>query len=197
MLCWRFGKGLGNNINTLSFDKDCPWGRLPIMSLSTVKPLLRYLRIGWTLFFGILCLLIIGLWVRSYWWNDVVFNNHTTTKFGSNYGVAYFVRLTHPILVTGGTGLGLNDPYGPQANAPPRDGWRLGGRKASVASRRFEWKISSVTQKVMFPYWSPILFFATLAATPWIHWRFSLRTLLIFTTLVAVVLGVIVWATRK
>ena len=40
---------------------------------------------------------------------------------------------------------------------------------------------------------------ATLAAVPWIHarWRFSLRTLLIATTLVAVVLGLVVYAARK
>ena len=30
-------------------------------------------------------------------------------------------------------------------------------------------------------------------AFPWLRWRFSLRTLLIATTLVAVVLGLIVW----
>jgi hypothetical protein len=35
-----------------------------------------------------------------------------------------------------------------------------------------------------------------LAALPWIHWRFSLRTLLIAITLVAVVPGLVVWATK-
>ena len=34
---------------------------------------------------------------------------------------------------------------------------------------------------------------AAVAVLPWIHWRFRLRTLLIATTLVAVVLGLIVW----
>ena len=37
---------------------------------------------------------------------------------------------------------------------------------------------------------------ATMLACPWITWRFSLRTLLIATTLVAVVLGIIVWMSR-
>jgi hypothetical protein len=32
---------------------------------------------------------------------------------------------------------------------------------------------------------------------PWLRWRFSLRNLLIATTLVAVVLGLAVYATRK
>jgi hypothetical protein len=44
-------------------------------------------------------------------------------------------------------------------------------------------------------HWIYILCFAALAVLPWIRqlrWRFSLRTLLIATTLVAVVLGLIV-----
>jgi hypothetical protein len=46
-----------------------------------------------------------------------------------------------------------------------------------------------------FPLWFPTALAATLAAGPWIpvSCRFSLRTLLIATTLVAVVLGLIVW----
>jgi len=43
------------------------------------------------------------------------------------------------------------------------------------------------------PFWVPVLVTAALATVPWFHWskRFSLRTLLIATTLVAVVLGII------
>jgi hypothetical protein len=37
-----------------------------------------------------------------------------------------------------------------------------------------------------------ILFPLSLAAVPWIDWRFSLRTLLVAMTLVAVLLGVLV-----
>src|SRR5262245_49372776 len=33
---------------------------------------IRGLRIAWTAFFGILCVLSIGLWVRSYWREDVL-----------------------------------------------------------------------------------------------------------------------------
>ncbi len=35
------------------------------------------------------------------------------------------------------------------------------------------------------------------AALPWLRWRFSLRTLLIAMTLVAAVLGLIVWAAKS
>jgi len=49
-------------------------------------------------------------------------------------------------------------------------------------------------------HWLAAILFAVLAALPWVHklrFRFSLRTLLTATTLVAVVLGLVVWAVRK
>jgi hypothetical protein len=46
------------------------------------------------------------------------------------------------------------------------------------------------------PYWFLILFSSLLAAAAWIRWQFSLRTLLLATTLVAVVLGWVVYATK-
>jgi hypothetical protein len=49
---------------------------------------------------------------------------------------------------------------------------------------------------IQFPIVVPTLGFLLAAAFPWlVPWRFSLRTLLIATTLVAVVLGAIVYAT--
>jgi hypothetical protein len=47
------------------------------------------------------------------------------------------------------------------------------------------------------PYWLIVFVIAPIAAIPWLRARFSLRTLVIATTLVAVVLGLAVWATRN
>jgi hypothetical protein len=46
------------------------------------------------------------------------------------------------------------------------------------------------------PHWFLVLATIGLSALPWLRLRFSLRTLLIATTLVAVVLGLVVWASR-
>jgi hypothetical protein len=48
------------------------------------------------------------------------------------------------------------------------------------------------------PCWLLVLASMALAACPWIHWsnRFSLRTLLIAMTLVAVALGILIYAAR-
>jgi hypothetical protein len=50
--------------------------------------------------------------------------------------------------------------------------------------------------EVVLPYWLIFLSVGATATLPWIRWRFSLRTLLIATTLVAVVLGSVVYAVR-
>ena len=44
--------------------------------------------------------------------------------------------------------------------------------------------------------WQPILPAAVLMVVPWLPYRFSLRTLLIATTLIAVLLGLIMWAKK-
>jgi competence protein ComGC len=47
------------------------------------------------------------------------------------------------------------------------------------------------------PMWFLVFSTATLATAPWLRWHFSLRTLLIATTLLALVLGLVVDETRK
>ena len=47
------------------------------------------------------------------------------------------------------------------------------------------------------PHWFLLGTCMTFATVPWLRYRFSLRTLLIATTLVAVVLGLIVYAVKS
>jgi uncharacterized membrane protein YgaE (UPF0421/DUF939 family) len=60
-----------------------------------------------------------------------------------------------------------------------------------------EW-VRSYWTSDLYVYWVAILLIAALATTSWFEWspRFSLRTLLIATTLIALVLGAIVYAVR-
>jgi len=51
--------------------------------------------------------------------------------------------------------------------------------------------------QVGIPDWLLLLGIAASATLPWLHWCFSLRTLLIATTLLAVVLGLAVYVTRQ
>jgi hypothetical protein len=54
------------------------------------------------------------------------------------------------------------------------------------------------TTIVFAPYWFPVLLTATCAAVPWIPWSrsFSLRSLLVAMTLVALLLGAVTYAVR-
>jgi hypothetical protein len=58
------------------------------------------------------------------------------------------------------------------------------------------WNFSGVNV-VIVRYWLPVVVAAALAAVPWICYRFSLRTLLIATTLVAVMLGIAVYVASR
>ena len=52
---------------------------------------------------------------------------------------------------------------------------------------------------VALPYWFAVFVSATSASAPWLsrlEWRFSLRTLLIAITLIALGLGMVAWLTR-
>jgi hypothetical protein len=55
----------------------------------------------------------------------------------------------------------------------------------------------TITTTSVFPIWLPTLSTVLIAALPWLPWRFSLRTLLIAMTLVAVALGLIVWSVSQ
>jgi hypothetical protein len=150
----------------------------------------RKLRIAWSVACAIACLLLIALWVRSKYAAD--------SFYGPIGRVNGFVATSRD----GGLGIGISDSKlkwlyvsrQPNAKSSIEYSTVLG---FSVSQSTFPIH-RSARGLVAFrtPHWFPVLSFATLSALPWFRYRFSLRTLLIATTLVAVVLGLIVYATR-
>jgi hypothetical protein len=142
--------------------------------------MLKYLRIAVTALSLAACLLLVALWVRSYWRRDVfhVYYFNQVTTLGSNYG---FVYLIHTSSID-------------RWSVPNRFG--LGSESATKTSAAFQWtpRYGGIAGKTLLkaPYWfvTPLIF--AIAAIPWIERRFSLCTLLIATALVAVALGLIV-----
>src|SRR4051812_45703137 len=133
----------------------------------------RYLRITFFATCLIACVLLIVLWVRSYSVFDELRVSGKNLCIGSRHGEillnAPCIEITWPGIPTTFDAFGdvFNyDAYSPTADRDPRG--------------------------TGIHYCAPSLFFAVLAALPWLRWRFSLRTLLIATTLVAVVLWLIV-----
>lgn len=122
-----------------------------------------------------------------YWWGDFLYLELTATQaveFGSVKGSVllneFFVSQFPPMPpIRYRTARYVDEPHWQYV------GFRLEG-------------INNGTQLGL-PHWFLVVVSATTAAIPWIHWsnRFSLRTLLIATTLLAVVLGLAMYAASK
>jgi hypothetical protein len=127
----------------------------------------RELRIAWSVGWGIACVLLIVLWVRSYWQVDQFMYNSSTASIvvGARQGYCGFVRTI--ITRTGENSWSMSSTRLPTGN-PIIDEYR--------PKRR--WQADSGL--VLLPIWPFGLISLTLAAVPWIRWskRFSLRTLL-------------------
>jgi len=150
----------------------------------------RKLQIAWSVMCGIAFVLLIALWVRSHWWHDMVTFPSTgmtwATSFDGEIGISHWPPDSH-----------LSGP----------SHWKLTSIsavtirpeiEAELGKHRSGWYCYFTTtgRTIGFPHWFPILLFAAFATTPWTSQRFSLRTMLIGTTLFAVVLGLLVFATR-
>jgi hypothetical protein len=149
----------------------------------------RKLRIAWSVLWGLACVLLVVLWVRSYW-NREGFQLANGNQFVSvelNAGVLR-IRQIKPF--------GRNVPLHPYSW--PRSIDDGIPRPFAHGTLGFGWSGFDNGMEVGVKCWWPVAIILALALTPWLRWsnRFSLRTLLIATTLVAVVLGLIVWATR-
>jgi hypothetical protein len=139
----------------------------------------RKLRIAWSVWWSLAAVLLIVLWVRSYWRRDLLtaYLANKTLLVQSNFGR----------MLVGVTPIGKP--------------WEYSSQQASPVPIQHESKLGFGTVQLMVgtlhavPHWFCVLLLGTLVAVPWIpiQRRFTLRTLLIATTLVAVVLGLIMW----
>ncbi len=138
-------------------------------------------------------MLLVVLWVRSYWYRESLsgwFPVHGFLQITGTKGVLTLIangETWKPGFRLSAEELQEQDEL--QWNfhflRPPQLNPRLGG-----------WWIEINT-----PCWFLFLVCLTFGGIPWLLWfpwskRFSLRTLLIATTLVAVVLGLVVWLVR-
>jgi hypothetical protein len=149
----------------------------------------RKLRIAWSVTWGFLAVLLIALWVRSYALVDNVRRVGT-----ANVWVRSDVSGVRSEFGN------LRVVFGKQTITSGASGWSITHDKSKPKHDGFKWHSGEdYVIAVDFPHWSLVLLFVTMSASPWLlHLtvRFGLRTLLIATTLVAIVLGLIVWAVK-
>jgi hypothetical protein len=159
-----------------------------------IRRVIRYLRIAATVLSLTACVLVIALWVRGYWWADNAVSQPSTLlrQFGfiSKRGrLTFIVSQRNPRARAG--------VYFPKRWRIDSDSLSRTTRHTAVPPRRM-W-VYEVDKRagrlIVIPHWSTVLLFGTLASClwlPWFKWRFSMRTLLIVTALVAVAMGIVV-----
>jgi hypothetical protein len=148
----------------------------------------RKLRIAWSIACGVLCLLLIALWMRSYIVRDSAFWPRATVGVEINSIAGHVVLFVAYEQFVGGEQFRIrHEPITPNDEARVKRGI-LG----------FLYRPQPQGFNVHVPFW--FLESATVAAAtaPWIHWskRFTLRTLLIGMSVIAAVLGLAIWASR-
>ena len=158
---------------------------------------LRKLRIAWSVGCGIACVLLIALWVRSCWKSDNVNYKHihtyvSLTSFRGSVGALWYETKSDD-----STFEYENWVIEPDSTVDYNDG--TGHPLPSYLGFKSSWLSAPIpldSTTLVLPYWFPTLVCALASLAPWrrqLNWRFSLRTLLIATTLVALVLGFVVW----
>jgi hypothetical protein len=156
----------------------------------------RKLRIAFSAVCGVVCLLLIALWVRSYWWNDTI---NSPTR-GDHFFVAQSIR--------GYLDIGIAQT----SDWTFRQGWILASLplekvspptfvketgETNLSRIGWGWSFSANGFGVLLPHWVFPVLSAIIAAAPW-FWpkQFTLRALLIAVTLISVLFGLVMWTSR-
>lgn len=168
-----------------------------------MRPIFRYLRIAFSAGCGALCLLLVALWMRSYWRCDILenTNNSEVIHLESRKGFLIY-QVLHPnfkrtfpaplrVAILNDPSLGRffsSYPY------PVAESYRFPVANALSGFGSFR---SGSTTIMFAPHWFAVSLLATFAAMPWFRWRFSLRTMLIAMTLIAALLSITAILTRR
>jgi hypothetical protein len=146
----------------------------------------RKLRIAWSVLCGMLCLLLVVLWVRSYLYHDIValsWNSKQGIRIDAVSGGATFMyidwRSRGNLKAWSVVSLSL-DKF---------QFFPISGDDEVIAGLLFQRLTDGYV--VILPFWFFTPMTGIAAAIPWL-WRFSLRTLLIGMTLIAILLGIAV-----
>jgi hypothetical protein len=148
----------------------------------SAKPRFRRLRIAWSLFFALLTVALCMLWVRSYWRMDILAGRYA--DIASIHGQMSIGGMPSLMSLVAVTDWKLEPGYTPVPGYPPH----------SILGFYYDHPPSEPAN-LMVPDWFLVLISGTCAVVPWRkrRWAFSLRTMLLATTLIAAVLGLIAW----
>jgi hypothetical protein len=146
----------------------------------------RKLRIAWSVSWGVVAVLLLALWVRSYWRCDSIATPFASGGLSLHSVVGrclieFCIPNSDETLIYGihSTEAAQDDDFRDLKFPGP-----LGG---------FEFVSSPDNTWAIIPHWFLVAGAAALMGVPWLRMHFNLRTLFIATTLLAVLLGILVW----
>jgi len=140
---------------------------------------------------GVVAVLLGVLWVRSYTWIETISGRGRNAISVSTFSGSVFINEGYILTIDDpAIGAALGTIY--HTRKP-----LAGGRDFISSQPDIGYKPRGIGTK--FPIWLFVAAVVVIAAVPWFPWltRFNLRTLFIATTLVAVVLGLIVYVVRS
>jgi hypothetical protein len=150
----------------------------------------RKLRIAFSAVCGVVCLLLIALWVRSYWWYDI-FNvqlaESRPLRIYSQSGL-FYIGTAHDL----GSDRHKPGDWSFHHSQIERD------RNELWTWFRFRCQLIWNDFFIFVPHWALVLTSGAFAAIAYFksNCRFSLRSFLLATTLVALILGIIIVLTK-
>jgi hypothetical protein len=152
--------------------------------------LTRRARISASALFGVFCVLLVALWMRSYRYWDQLYNpvSNSTLIIVESASGRVLLRLTTTVPGSPWTchiPQALRDEYW---GGPLKD-WEEANRHKGIGGFAAHGRPWYTTYRA--PYWFLAIMFAASTVAPWLRssTRFSLRTLLIAITVIAVILG--------
>lgn len=148
--------------------------------------------IVWSAAWGIACVLVIVIWLRSYWCPCCIVrvNSDVETRIAIAHGELVFCRDDFSKSIAAGSS--------------PNAGWSYCNDYPQSDYKGFDYERNFAQLQFQTPIWLPMLLMGVLVIAPKviassltrISWSFSLRTLLIATTLVATMLGLAIYAQK-
>jgi hypothetical protein len=158
----------------------------------------RKLRIAFSALCGIACLLLIVMWARSYWRTDYLVWGITAKQGFLARSLNGAAVLDYMNFSGSGKNLVLYKWHVESMPLPDTNRFSSGGVDNTFAGFLIQRSGSGGRFLVCVPYWFLVPLTATLAVALSGKWalHFSLKTLLIATTLVAVLLGTIAYAVK-
>jgi hypothetical protein len=169
---------------------------------------LRYLRISWTVFCGIACVLLVVLWVASCWRFDQIVHRTSSKHVALTTvrGKIAFGALDDPTLSRvfqrDWMRLKYSMKYQDKKTGSPFPVFPVAVPDSAIfIMPRFRSPFvmrptNSTNYDLSVPYWLLLLATTSLTAAPWLRWRFSLKMLLVAMTMVALVLRILVYFAR-